>query len=287
MKLVAALCLTSASALQMGSTARPSATRLRAVEDAVGEAVVAEAPAEVEAPAAIPEPPKPVPRNDVVKNEWYNLALPFVERPAVLACDLAGDSGFDPAGFANSKVELYTYREAEVKHARLAMLAAAGWPVAELWDTGIAKTLGLPSIIEQNGGRDPSVLNGGLGLISPVYWLGVIAFAGVIEFVSETTKAAAKSQDSTWMLTGSWVPGDLKFDPLGLYTTFGDTPKAKMLMEEAEIKNGRLAMIAIVAYVIEEVSSGKPVVELTPLFFEPFWKVVEDLMFAAPPLYAQ
>ena len=89
------------------------------------------------------------------------------------------------------------------------------------------------------------------------------------------------------MLTGSWVPGDLGFDPLGLYTTFGDNAQAKMLMETAELKNGRLAMVAILSYVIEEVVSGKPVVELTPLFFEPFWKVVEDLMFAAPPLYAQ
>ena len=174
-----------------------------------------------------------------------------------------------------------------MKHARLAMLAAAGWPIAELWDGPIANVLHLPSIVEQNGGRDPSVLNGGLGLISPVYWVGVVALAGAIEFVGETNKARQKAEDSTWMLTGSWVPGDLGFDPLGLYTTFGDNAQAKMLMETAELKNGRLAMVAILSYVIEEVVSGKPVVELTPLFFEPFWKVVEDLMFAAPPLYAQ
>ena len=262
-------------------------TSLRAAP--VDEApVAAEAPVAVdEAPVVIPEPPKPVPRNDVVRSNWYDLALPFSPRPAVLACDLAADAGFDPAGLATSKVDLYNYREAEVKHARLAMLAAAGWPIAELWDGPIAGVLHLPSIVEQNGGRDPSVLNGGLGLISPVYWVGVVALAGAIEFVGETNKARQKAEDSTWMLTGSWVPGDLGFDPLGLYTTFGDNAQAKMLMETAELKNGRLAMVAILSYVIEEVVSGKPVVELTPLFFEPFWKVVEDLMFAAPPLYAQ
>ncbi|KAH8053067.1 chlorophyll A-B binding protein [Aureococcus anophagefferens] len=137
----------------------------------------------------------------------------------VLACDLAADAGFDPAGLATSKVDLYNYREAE------------------------------------NGGRDPSVLNGGLGLISPVYWVGVVALAGAIEFVGETNKARQKAEDSTWMLTGSWVPGDLGFDPLGLYTTFGDNAQAKMLMETAELKNGRLAMVAIP---VIEVVSGKP-----------------------------
>merc|ERR1712146_414672 len=39
----------------------------------------------------------------------------------------------------------------EIKHARLAMLAAAGWPVAELYDGGLAKLLGASSPIETNG----------------------------------------------------------------------------------------------------------------------------------------
>ena len=56
------------------------------------------------------------------------------------------------------------------------MLAAAGWPLAELWDTGIAKTFGLEPIIEENGGRAVSVLNGGMGKISPVYWASVVLF---------------------------------------------------------------------------------------------------------------
>lgn len=50
-------------------------------------------------------------------------ALPFVETPAVLQeSDLAGNCGFDPLGFATDKEKLWEYREAEVKHARLAML---------------------------------------------------------------------------------------------------------------------------------------------------------------------
>jgi len=38
-------------------------------------------------------------------------------------------------------------------------------------------------------------------------------------------------------------------------------------METAEIKNGRLAMIAITVYVMEEIITGQPVVQQTPFLF--------------------
>lgn len=41
---------------------------------------------------------------------------------------LAGDNGFDPLRLARNKEQLFLFREAEYKHARLAMLAALGWP---------------------------------------------------------------------------------------------------------------------------------------------------------------
>lgn len=239
--------------------------------------------AEVETPPATPAIPVPVRR---VKNsdEWFMLALPFQNRPEFLDGMLAGDAGFDPAGLVTSRVDLFNYREAEIKHARLAMLCAAGWPLAELWDDGLAKAAGLPSIIAENGGRDPSILNGGLGLISPAYWLAVVALTGVIEYHSEASKERAKATDKSWMMTGSWIPGDLGFDPLGLYTTLGDNDRGKFLMETAEIKNGRLAMCAVLVYVVEEFITGKPVTELSPILFEPFYKVVEKLMFDSPDL---
>ena len=60
------------------------------------------------------------------------------------------------------RYQLAFYREAEIKHARLAMMAAAGWPVAELWDSKIAAFFGLPSVLEANDGLNPALLNGGL-----------------------------------------------------------------------------------------------------------------------------
>jgi len=43
--------------------------------------------------------------------------------PMLLDGTMAGDRGFDPFGFADSTARLTEFREAEIKHARLAMLA--------------------------------------------------------------------------------------------------------------------------------------------------------------------
>ena len=52
-------------------------------------------------------------------------ALPFLARPKHLDGALAADVGFDPLGFGGGdKASLMNMREAELKHSRLAMLAA-------------------------------------------------------------------------------------------------------------------------------------------------------------------
>ena len=53
-----------------------------------------------------------------------SISLPFLPRPKALTGALAGDVGFDPFGFAKSEADLMNYREAEIKHARLAMLVS-------------------------------------------------------------------------------------------------------------------------------------------------------------------
>ena len=71
----------------------------------------------------------------------------------------ACDCGFDPLGIAKSQTELFALREAEIKHARLAMLAAVGWPASELTHYTVAKLLGMDDLLATNE-RAPSVLNG-------------------------------------------------------------------------------------------------------------------------------
>jgi hypothetical protein len=189
-------------------------------------------------------------------------ALPFQERPPMLDGSMAGDAGFDPVGFAKSKEDLMNYREAEVKHARLAMLAAAGWPISELFDRQIANVLGMEPVLDASD-RAPSILNGGLGKISPVYWVAVLAAAAAIDVYG-----ISKSKNSP-----NYFPGNLGFDPLGLY------PKGKegqMRMQTTEIKNGRLAMIAVTAFAFQELVQKVGVVDETPLFFKPIGGVLQE-----------
>jgi hypothetical protein len=77
----------------------------------------------------------------------------------VLDGKMAGDKGFDPLGFASSIPKLRIYREAELKHGRLAMLAALGWPVAEEFNRPLAKSFSMASTLT-DAGLDPSVLKG-------------------------------------------------------------------------------------------------------------------------------
>merc|ERR1711939_1087304 len=93
---------------------------------------------------------------------------------------LAGDFGFDPLLIADSPKKLAWFREAEIRHARLAMLAAVGWPLSELFDGPLAKSLGVQSALLADG-RAPSLLNGGLGAINGAYWAAVVGAAIFIE----------------------------------------------------------------------------------------------------------
>ena len=197
-----------------------------------------------------------------------SIALPFAPRPEMLDGTLAGDVGFDPCGFATSRAELYNQREAEVKHGRLAMLAVAGWPLAELWDGPIARAVGLPSPVEANGGLAPSVLNGGLGKVSLAYWAVVVGFTAAVDLYGQSLRAKATAKDPQWMLTGSYLPGDFGFDPLELYPK---DQNGRKRMQLAEIKHGRLAMLAITAFALQEYISKVPVVKETPVFFKPLF----------------
>merc|ERR1712157_572443 len=173
-----------------------------------------------------------------------------------------GDVGFDPLGFADNKQNLMRYREAEIKHARLVMLAAAGWPLSELFDKKIANFLGMPAVVDSTN-RAPSVLNGGLGKISPFYWVSCIILATAVELYSMF--GASKNKD--------YFPGNLGFDPFGLYPT---DEKGQKWMQTAEIKNGRLAMLAITGFCFQEVVTHIAVVDQTPIFFKPILQVLNE-----------
>jgi len=198
-------------------------------------------------------------------------ALPFIPRPLHLTGELAGDVGFDPLGFASNdkdEMKLYQMRQAEVKHGRLAMLAAAGWPLSELFDKQIASILHLKPLLGF-GDKVPSLLNGGLTNVSPVYWGIVLALASGIELYDrKITNNNGESADSIRL------PGDLGFDPLNVYPT---NLKDQMNMQLSEIKHGRLAMLAVTGFAIQEFVTKIGVVNQTPLFFHPISDYFESL----------
>lgn len=248
MKLVAASLLAlvgSASAFTTTPIKSNTALRLSDVAEPVpdgGEPVFNEQPTE-------PELPK------------MSQSMPFMTRPAALTGELAGDVGFDPFGFAKTPQDLLNYREAEIKHARLAMLAAAGWPISELFDKKIATVLGMAPVLDA-ADRAPSLLNGGLGKISPIYWIGVLGMAAAIDFYGIQQKGKP-----------DYSPGNLGFDPLGVFPKDAEGQK---WMQTAELKNGRLAMIAITAFAFQEFVTKLGVVDETPIFFKPFSQFIHE-----------
>ena len=74
--------------------------------------------------------------------------------------------------------------------------------------------------------------------------------------------------DNVEGLTSSdYMAGDLGFDPAG----FAAESAKKEQMALAEIKHGRLAMLAVTGFAVQEFLYGTPVIQQTPQFFRPFF----------------
>ena len=68
---------------------------------------------------------------------------------------------------------------------------------------------------------------------------------------------------------------DAEFDPFRLYPVDNE---GKKRMQLAEIKHGRLAMIAVLGYTIQEATLNQGVVDETPFFFEPITQSMKPLI---------
>ena len=93
-------------------------------------------------------------------------------------------AGFDPLGLATAD-NLQRMREAEVRHGRLAMVAAWGWPVAEVGFAVAQRLLPVSSVCSGDGcgvdrteaGRQAALQLSDIGLISACYWGTLLAAA--------------------------------------------------------------------------------------------------------------
>ena len=197
--------------------------------------------------------------------------------------NFVADYGWDPLGLARFDLNLAgagsaerplpvvirDYREAELRHGRLAMLAALAWPVQELLSPSLSQALSAPSLLAETGGRSPSVLNGGLEQSTIPVTLAAFAL-----LIAAVDLYSLKLRDERG---DDWLPGDFGFDPLNILR--GSSLEARREMQAAEIDNGRLAMVAVFIMVAEEFVTGQPVVQVTPWLFEPaiFFPAVQSL----------
>lgn len=152
----------------------------------------------------------------------YSKALPFLKRPAKLDGSGVGDFGFDPLGFTEV-VGNYNYvQAAEIKHGRVAMLAVVGFIVQQYIHIVSSEANPLKAITDLGYGPNLQILFG----------IGAVELA-------------------TWEKTfsGTEAAGDLGFDPLGQLK--GKSQSQVNDLKLKELKNGRLAMIAIMGIVIQ------------------------------------
>lgn len=150
---------------------------------------------------------------------------------------MAGDVGFDPLGLSNIDdvgIDLYWLREAEIKHARVAMLATAGFLQVELF--GPAPGCEAAAGIKCQTDAFWAIWNS-----HPQYVAAALLFIGIGEMVSGIAATSGRAG-------GDRAPGDFGLDPLGYMK--GDPAKASRLQAQ-EIANGRLAMWAASGLIVQ------------------------------------
>jgi len=182
--------------------------------------------------------------------------------------DMAGVSaplGFwDPLGLSTTfkfgSEALLFFREAEIKHGRVCMLATLGIFAGEKYHPFLGGNIDLPaakvrSMLLETDFQD--------------FWLlALIAIAGA-EVASVQTQYDAPfwefNDKEGYGDNGGWgfstkkkqrLPGEFGFDPLGLKPT---DPAELKEIQTKEINNGRLAMIAAAGMLAQEMVNGKEI----------------------------
>jgi hypothetical protein len=135
------------------------------------------------------------------------------------------------------------------------MLGSVGWPLAELYHPYLSNIMNGNNLLTVSG-KVPSLLNGGLDKINPAFFMTIIIFATTLETVGIAKNYEIES-----------IPGDLGFDPLNIYST--KSAKTKSELELKELNNGRIAMLAITYFAINEFITDTPIANsFAPIYYK-------------------
>ena len=160
---------------------------------------------------------------------------------------------FDPAGFAEraDAGTLKRYREAELTHGRVSMLAVIGFLVGE-------KVEGSSFLFDASI-KGPAITH--LAQVPTLFWLILlITIAGLEQTRAELAFVEPENVpvDKPGLMREEYIPGDLGFDPLGLKPEDADE---FAIMQTKELQHGRLAMLAAAGFIAQELVDGKGILE--------------------------
>mmetsp|Transcript_20960 Transcript_20960/g.40615 ORF Transcript_20960/g.40615 Transcript_20960/m.40615 type:complete len:218 (+) Transcript_20960:107-760(+) len=141
------------------------------------------------------------------------------------------------------------YREAELTHGRVCMLGALGFLVQEKFHPLFGGDIDGPAIKHFEKICDKA----------PDFWYPVLLSIAVAE-IGRARLGWVDPADTPYPfnLREGYEPGNLGFDPLGLY------PKdaaGQLNLRNKELNNGRLAMLATAGFVAQELINGKGIVD--------------------------
>ena len=160
---------------------------------------------------------------------------------------------WDPLGFGANANEatLKRYREAELTHGRVGMLAFLGFLVGEhvegssfLFDASIS---------------GPAITH--LSQTPPGFFLILTAAIGACEVQRAKIGWVDPKDvpfDQPGQLNEDYIPGNLGFDPLGLKP---EDPAEFERMQNYELQNGRLGMLAAAGMIAQEMATGEGIYE--------------------------
>jgi hypothetical protein len=156
---------------------------------------------------------------------------------------IAPAGNFDPANLlrGTSEAEVLRWREAELTHGRVGMLASLGFLVQENFHP----------LFTADGG--PAIEQ--IPRLPPLLWFGMTLGIGIAESarIQKGWANPYEGRENVQKLKPGYQPGDLNFDPLGLKP---EDPAEFRTMQEKELSHGRLAMLAAAGFMAQEAVTG-------------------------------